>query len=120
MLMHVAWKYCFYKIVCSVMQSDKHCQEHTKHKEILKPFCVCQIYCNPNSHQNKVPLSLEFNPDLLPIQASTDIMMNACFPLGMTDLPVFLFFVLWLQIFIIVFQQRFFKCLLNYCGIKAL
>lgn len=92
MLMHVAWKYCFYKMVCSVMQSDKHCQEHTKHKEILKPFCVCQIYCNPNSHQNKVPLSLEFNPDLVPIQASIDIMMNACFPLGMTDLPVFLFY----------------------------
>lgn len=31
-----------------------------------------------------------------------------------------IFFILWLQIFIIVFQQRFFKCQVNYCEIKAL
>lgn len=31
---HDARKYCFYKIVCSVMQSDKHCQEQLNIKKI--------------------------------------------------------------------------------------
>lgn len=90
---HDARKYCFYKIVCSVMQSDKHCQRTTKHKKNLKHLCVCQIYCNPNPQQNKVPLSLEFNPDPVPIQVSTNIMMNACFPLCMTAFHFFYFMV---------------------------
>lgn len=64
----------------------------TKHKKNLKHLCVCQIYCNPNPQQNKVPLSLEFNPDPVPIQVSTNIMMNACFPLCMTAIPFFLFY----------------------------
>lgn len=31
---HDARKYCFYKIVCSVLQSDKHCQEQLNIKKI--------------------------------------------------------------------------------------
>lgn len=89
---HDAQKYCFYKIVCSVMQSDKHWQEQLNIKKKLKHLCVCQIYCNPNPQQNKVPLSLEFNTDPVPIQVSTNIMMNACFPLCMTAIPFFLFY----------------------------
>lgn len=116
MLMHVAWKYCFYKIVCSVMQSDKHCQEHTKHKE--KAFL-----CMPDILQSK--LSSEQSTFIIGIQSrscsysSIYRYNDECMLSTWYDRPSS-FFVLWLQIFIIVFQQRFFKCLLNYCGIKAL